>query len=55
MKTDIKEIKLQQMALREVMNMYNQMRELHQDALGPHFEETIFNNWFTQQVIKGGK
>ena len=54
MKTNIKIIKEQAQALKEVLDTYNSYKELHKEALGPHFEESIFNNWFTQQIIKGG-
>ena len=54
MKTNTTIIRENAKALKEVLDTYNSYRELHREALGPHFEETIFNNWFTQQIMKGG-
>ena len=54
MKTNTTIIRENAKALKEVLDTYNSYRELHMEALGPHFEETIFNNWFTQQIMKGG-
>jgi|TARA_R110000824_G_scaffold203371_3_gene387810 hypothetical protein len=52
MKINISEIKKQAEALREVLEKYNSFKELHQDALGPHFEQDLFDRWFTHQIAK---
>ena len=52
---NIKEIKKQVEALREVLDQYNSQMQLHQEALGPHFNQDIFDRWFTQQINKEEK
>lgn len=52
MNTNNEEIQKQANLLREVMENYNSFKELHQEALGPHFHQDIFDRWFTQQIRK---
>lgn len=52
MKTNRAEIRTQTEILRELMEKYNSFKELHQEALGPHFEQEIFDRWFTNQIQK---